>query len=71
MAITASIGFTYVNGINETGQVMVAFYMIVFAVILAIFEIIEVRPCESLDAIYRRNFGFLYGTKGKSFFIIL
>jgi hypothetical protein len=71
MTITASVGFTYVNGINETGQVLVAFYLIVFALILAIFEIIEIRPIESLDAIYRRNFGFLYGTKGKSFFIIL
>lgn len=71
MTITAVVGFTYVNGINETGQVMVAFYMIVFALILAIFEIIQIRPIESLDAIYRRNFGFLYGTKGKSFFIIL
>jgi hypothetical protein len=71
MMITAGVGFMHVNGINETGQVMVAFYMIVFAAILAIFEIIQVQPWESLDVIYRRNFGFLYGTKGKSFFIIL
>lgn len=71
MSITAAVGFTYVNGINETGQVMVAFYMIVFSVILAVFEIIQIRPIEYLDTIYRRNFGFLYGTKGKSFFIIL
>jgi hypothetical protein len=71
MMITAVVGFMHVSGINETGQVMVAFYMIIFAAILAIFEIIQVRPCESLDVIYRRNFGFLYGTKGKSFFIIL
>ena len=71
MITTAVIGFTYVNGIDETGQVMVALYMILFAGILAIFEIIQIYPIESLDLIYRRNFGFLYGTKGKALFIIL
>lgn len=71
MITTAIIGFTYVNGINETGQVMVAFYMILFAGILAIFELIQIYPSETIDLIYRRNFGFLYGTKGKALFIVL
>jgi hypothetical protein len=30
-----------------------------------------VYPCEMLERVYKRNFGFLFGTKGKALFMIL
>mmetsp|Transcript_26602 Transcript_26602/g.39529 ORF Transcript_26602/g.39529 Transcript_26602/m.39529 type:complete len:195 (+) Transcript_26602:47-631(+) len=70
MAVTACMGVASVDGIDDSGEIMVAIYMIIFAAILALFEVIQIKPCESIDHVYRRNFGFLYGTKGKAFFII-
>ena len=71
MSATAVLGIMSVDGIDDTGRIMVAIYMILFSVLLAVFEIIQIRAWDTVDRIYRRNFGFLYGTKGKSFFIIL
>lgn len=71
MAFTSVMGVMSVNGIDDTGRIMVAIYMIILSTLLAGFEIIQIKACDALDRIYRRNFGFLYGTKGKSFFIIL
>ena len=71
MAVTALLGLWNVRGIEDIGKVFVGVYMLVFSSILCSFEIIQILPWEQLDFLYRRNFGFLYGAKGKSFFIIL
>ena len=42
-----------------------------FAAILFIFETIQIRPCDFPQRVYKRNFGFLYGVKGKAIFMIL
>ncbi len=49
----------------------IAAYMLFFSTLLFVFEAVEIRPVEWLDHLLRRNFGFLYGAMGKSFFIIL
>ena len=41
-----------------------------FAAILFLFETIQIRPCDLPQKIYKRNFGFLYGIKGKAIFMI-
>jgi hypothetical protein len=71
MTITAFYGLSMLNSISEASDVFVALYLFVFALMLFGFEIVEVYPCQALDFIYRRNFGFMYGAKGKAFFIIL
>ena len=70
MALTACMGFSELEGINSVGRIFVAIYMLCFALLLLAFEISEVRPYESLNNAFKRNFGFLYNTKGKAFFII-
>lgn len=47
-----------------------AVYMILFAVLLFLFEFMYWSPIESLHVIIRKNFGFLYGLRGKGFFLI-
>jgi hypothetical protein len=41
-----------------------------FAAILFLFETIQIRPCDLPQRIYKRNFGFLFGVKGKAIFMI-
>jgi hypothetical protein len=40
-------------------------YMILFAALLFVYEVIQLAPCETLDAIIKKNFGFLYGVIGR------
>ena len=45
--------------------------MFFFAALLFVFEGVQIKNIETVDHIFRRNFGFLYNVMGKSFFIIL
>ena len=56
--------------IYDASTGVVGFYLLLFAVMLIIFEIIQIYPCASVDTIYKKNFGFLYGMVGKCLFII-
>lgn len=59
------------NGVETSGKIFVATYMVFFSLLLFFFEMMEIRPIEWLDHMLRRNFGFLYGTMGKALYIIL
>ena len=69
MMITALIGFSDLR-IGNMGRFFVALYMLFFSILLVTFEIIQVKHHESMDFMYKRNFGFLYDPKAKAFFII-
>lgn len=60
-----------INGVEASGKMFVACYMLFFSSLLFMFEFVEIRPVEWVDHMLRRNFGFLYGTMGKSLYIIL
>eukprot|EP01036_Dinobryon_divergens_P025443 gene25443-33993_t len=70
MFATSIIGVQYINGVETSGKIFVATYMFFFSLLLFSFEVVQIWPVEWIDHIYRRNFGFLYGALGKSFFII-
>lgn len=70
MAATALIGLSCIHGVESTGRIFVAIYMFLFAGLLFVFEGVQMRNIEYLDHIYRRNFGFMYNSLAKSFFII-
>ena len=44
--------------------------MIVFATLLFLYETIWWHQLGNLNKSFRRNFGFMYGLKGKGFFLI-
>ena len=50
---------------TSTATVFQAIYMILFATLLFVFEAIQICPCESVDNVIKRNFGFFYGVFGK------
>lgn len=59
------------NAGSDAGLGFIGLYLILFSAILFTFEVIQIRPCEALDNIYKRNFGFLYGMNGKCTYILL
>lgn len=56
---------------DNAGVIFVGLYMLLFAAILFSYEALQLCPFETLDLIYKKNFGFLYGVIGKSMFLLL
>ena len=71
MAATGALGVGSADSINDTGNIFVGIYMVLFAAIMFLFEIAQFCPGSSAEVIIKRNFGFLYGTIGKSLYILL
>ena len=70
MAATGALGIMNSSSVSDVSTVIVGLYMILFAGMLAIFELIQIYPCSAIDFLYKKNFGFLYGLMGKSGFTI-
>jgi hypothetical protein len=71
MFFTAIVSMSQADGISYSGKIMTAIYMIMFTTLLVAFEIGELKQVTIVEHFYRRNFGFLFKTKGKTLFIIL
>ena len=67
LGIITLIGFNKTMDISEA---FVAAYMILFAALLALYEFMWWSTIDSINKSMRRNFGFLYGIKGKAFYLI-
>ena len=65
------IDFNYANVMNYS-DLFVSIYMILFGSLLLTYELIwwSLLPIPALNKSMRKNFGFLYGIKGKSLFVI-
>jgi len=55
---------------DDIGNSFVGVYMILFALILFMFEIAQLCHIGFVDSIMKKNFGFLYGVNGKACYII-
>jgi hypothetical protein len=72
MGITGIYGIASVDDITDTGILFVGLYMVFFATMLFVFELVQkMQKGGSLDILFLKNCGFLYGTVGKSLYIIL
>ena len=73
-AMMGALGvLTLINLDNAGNRLSTAFlssYMIVFAAVLFCYELIWWTPLPALNKAFRKNFGFLYGLKGKGFYLI-
>lgn len=69
-AACGGLGIVHATSIKDTALVFIGLYMILFAAIIFLFELIQIRPCGYIDEVWKKNFGFLYGVGGKSLFII-
>lgn len=55
---------------KEWSVVLLASYMVLFALLLLTYEIMWWAPNGSVNRIIRKNFGFLYGIRGRGGFLI-
>lgn len=56
--------------VQDITGAFLAVYMIIFAVLLFLYELIWWQPIAVLNVMFRKNFGFLYGLKGKGLYLI-
>ena len=71
MISTACIGISMITGINGAAKFVIAMFMLLFSGLLFAFEASQIYHVESLDNMFKRNFGFMYSAKGKAFYIVL
>ena len=43
----------------------------IFAALLFLFELCQFKYIACIDNVFRRNFGFMYGSRAKALYIIL
>uniref|UniRef100_A0A7S4EE86 Uncharacterized protein n=1 Tax=Pseudo-nitzschia australis TaxID=44445 RepID=A0A7S4EE86_9STRA len=60
----------HLTGINDLSEPFLAFYMILFAVLLFLYELMWWSPMKKLNKDMRKNFGFMYGLRGKGLYLI-
>jgi len=56
--------------VDDLTQIFLSVYMTIFATLLFSYELIFWTSIPKLNVMYRKNFGFLYGLKGKGLFLI-
>ena len=69
-AAAGVLGIGSAQGISDSSTVIVGLYMFLFAVILGLYEVIQVWPVTAVDTFYKKNFGFLYKMAGKCGFLV-
>jgi len=57
-------------GFSNFSELCVVIYMFVFAALLLTYEIMWWKSVKSVNKALRKNFGFLYGLRGKAGFLI-
>lgn len=67
LAYTGARGLIALGPYNadSTATIFQSIYMLLFAALLFIFEAVQICPCEVVDNVLKRNFGFFYGVFGK------
>lgn len=58
------------SGVSDTSAAFLAAYMIVFATLLGAYEVMWWIGIPWINKMLRKNFGFLYGLKGKGLYLI-
>lgn len=51
-------------------RIFLSVYMVCFALILFLYELVWWQPFQGLNRNFRKNFGFMYGLRGKGFYLI-
>eukprot|EP00586_Coscinodiscus_wailesii_P023580 CAMPEP_0172494644 /NCGR_PEP_ID=MMETSP1066-20121228/52236_1 /TAXON_ID=671091 /ORGANISM="Coscinodiscus wailesii, Strain CCMP2513" /LENGTH=150 /DNA_ID=CAMNT_0013265783 /DNA_START=73 /DNA_END=522 /DNA_ORIENTATION=- len=69
LGILGLVEFEFTN-LATLSDVFVAAYMLLFAGLLFTYELLWWTNINSINRMMRKNFGFLYGIKGKAFFIV-
>jgi len=58
------------TGLGDLSEPFLAAYMILFAVLLFVYELMWWSPLPKLNKDMRKNFGFMYGLRGKGLYLV-
>lgn len=58
------------SGVGDFSEPFLAAYMVMFAALLFMYELMWWTPMPSVNKAMRKNFGFLYGLRGKGLYLI-
>jgi hypothetical protein len=61
---------TYIRSNRDLSEPFLAAYMVLFAALLFIYELMWWSPVPKLNKDMRKNFGFMYGLRGKGLYLI-
>jgi hypothetical protein len=67
LGILTLIGF---NSANDLAEAFLSAYMVIFALILFCYELMYWQAISFINRGFRKNFGFMYGLKGKGFYLV-
>jgi hypothetical protein len=70
MATLGVLTLIELNGVSDTAAGFLAAYMIIFALLLFVYELMWWVGIPTVNLVLRKNFGFLYGLKGKGLYLI-
>jgi len=59
-----------VDSADEYSEAFLAVYMVIFAMILFLYELMYWMAIGWINRSFRKNFGFMYGLKGKGFYLV-
>lgn len=57
-------------GVRDLSEPFLASYMALFAILLFVYELMWWSPTPSVNKGMRKNFGFMYGLRGKGLYLI-
>lgn len=60
----------FIGGDFDFSNWFLSAYMVLFATLLFLYELMSLVPMASVNVVLRKNFGFLYGLRGKGFYMI-
>lgn len=69
-AMMCCLGVFGIMGSSELSEVLVSAYMILFSVLLFLYELMWWKPISIVNKSLRMNFGFMYYIKGKAAYMI-
>ena len=69
-AMMCCLGVFGIMGRSELAAIFVSVYMILFSVLLFLYELMWWKSIPAVNKNLRTNFGFLYGIKGKATYLI-
>ena len=58
------------TGLGDLSEPFLAAYMVLFAILLFVYELMWWSPVPKLNKDMRKNFGFMYGLRGKGLYLI-
>lgn len=58
------------NSADDYSSAFISCYMLLFAILLFTYELMWWKTINFVNKSLRKNFGFLYGLKGKAFYLI-